>query len=333
MAPFTAAHATRRRVLSVAPWAASLAATLIAAACASPANVGQSSEGTGGSSSGGNTTASSGSGGSTAGSGGSASAGQGGSVTMPTGLPCDLVDVIKARCVSCHSDPPVNKAPIPLLSYDDLTAKSAADPSATYAQRSVLRMQSAVSPMPPGAGVSSTPAEIAAFDDWIQAGYPKGDCSPPDAGPPDDAGMPPTSFNDPPACTSNLTWLFGDSLGEFMHPGRACVACHKTKGGKAPIFAVAGTVYPTGHEPDECISSAVTTASIEITDANGQVTTLKPNLSGNFTSKQSLALPYTAKLKYNGQERAMTTPQNDGDCNSCHTQAGSNGAPGRIRLP
>jgi hypothetical protein len=26
----------------------------------------------------------------------------------------------------------------------------------------------------------------------------------------------------------------------------------------------------------------------------------------------------------------MTTPQTIGDCNGCHTQSGSNGAPGRI---
>jgi predicted CXXCH cytochrome family protein len=29
----------------------------------------------------------------------------------------------------------------------------------------------------------------------------------------------------------------------------------------------------------------------------------------------------------------MMTPQETGDCNSCHTEQGRNGAPGRILLP
>ena len=32
-------------------------------------------------------------------------------------------------------------------------------------------------------------------------------------------------------------------------------------------------------------------------------------------------------------ERAMVAAQTSGDCNSCHTLAGTNGAPGRIMLP
>jgi hypothetical protein len=187
--------------------------------------------------------------------------------------------------------------------------------------------------MPPGAGVSMTAAQIAAFTTWIQAGYPKDQCQPPDGGTMDDGGTPQGTFPDPPVCSSNLTWLFGDSLNDFMNPGKACDACHVTKGPKAPKLAIGGTVYPTGHEPDLCISSTVGAATIEITDKNGQVTTLKPNLSGNFSSKTPIALPYTAKLTFNGQERVMLAPQNSGDCNSCHTQDGANGAPGRIRLP
>jgi mono/diheme cytochrome c family protein len=321
----------RRKLVALAPWAASLVATVVAVACGGPSGVAQTSEGTGGSSS-------SGGGGdpamTTTSAGVTSSSGAGGSVGTPSGLPCDVVDVLKAHCISCHSSPPVSNAPMALLTYADLTAKSAADPASTLAERSVARMQSASSPMPPGAGVTVSPAEIAAFTAWIQAGYPMGDCAAPDAGPPDDAGMPPvTTFNDPPVCSSNLTWLFGDSLGEFMHPGRACDACHAMKGGKAPILSIAGTVFPTGHEPDDCVSSAVGASTIEITDKNGVVTSLKPNLSGNFTSKAVIALPYTAKLTFNGQTRAMIAPQTSGDCNSCHTPDGLNGAPGRIRLP
>jgi len=47
----------------------------------------------------------------------------------------------------------------------------------------------------------------------------------------------------------------------------------------------------------------------------------------------AVAMPYTAKVKYNGLERVMVASQTTGDCNSCHTQAGTKGAPGRILLP
>jgi hypothetical protein len=323
-----------KQLISLAPWAASLAATVVAVACGGPSGVGQTSQGTGGSSNssagGESSTATTATGVTSA---AASTSGAGGGDGSTAGIPCDVLDALQTRCVSCHSNPPVFKAPMALVTYADLTAMSTIDAAQTVAERCVVRMQQAGSPMPPGAMVSMTPAQIAAFSTWIQAGYPKGDCVPPDAGPPDDAGMTPGSFMDPPVCSSNLTWLFGDSLGDVMNPGLACNACHVIKGGKAPILSIAGTVYPTGHEPDKCVSSTVGAAVIEITDKNGQVTKLSPNLTGNFDSKAAIALPYTAKLTFNGQSRAMIAAQTSGDCNSCHTQAGINGAPGRIRLP
>jgi hypothetical protein len=44
-------------------------------------------------------------------------------------------------------------------------------------------------------------------------------------------------------------------------------------------------------------------------------------------------MPYTVEVRYQGRVRAMTTPQSTGDCNSCHTEQGAKGAPGRIMLP
>jgi cytochrome c553 len=70
-----------------------------------------------------------------------------------------------------------------------------------------------------------------------------------------------------------------------------------------------------------------------ITDADGNEYTLEPNQSGNFTSNQAIATPYTARLVTADGERKMFTPQTIGDCNSCHTQDGMSGAPGRIVLP
>lgn len=41
--------------------------------------------------------------------------------------------------------------------------------------------------------------------------------------------------------------------------------------------------------------------------------------------------PYTARVVVNGVVTSqMLTPQTNGDCNSCHTALGAQGAPGRI---
>ncbi|MEZ4453455.1 MAG: hypothetical protein R3B09_28605, partial [Nannocystaceae bacterium] len=62
-----------------------------------------------------------------------------------------------------------------------------------------------------------------------------------------------TGFDDPVQCSSDVYWTMGDHESPFMHPGMACVACHKSQTfHKPPIFLAAGTVYPSGHEPDEC---------------------------------------------------------------------------------
>jgi hypothetical protein len=116
-----------------------------------------------------------------------------------------------------------------------------------------------------------------------------------------------------------------------MRPGEACISCHSSSGG--PRFAVAGTVYPTGHEPDDCNGAGNASAVVVITDANGQAHELSVNQAGNFTLSGTLALPYTAKVVVGGASRAMGASQSTGDCNSCHTQSGSNGAPGRIVVP
>jgi mono/diheme cytochrome c family protein len=118
-----------------------------------------------------------------------------------------------------------------------------------------------------------------------------------------------------------------------MNPGQACIACH-TAEREGPRFAIAGTVYPTGHEPDGCNGSSGG-IQVVITDANGTAYTLTPNSAGNFylQSAPGLALPYTAVVVQGGATRAMTEPQTSGDCNTCHTEAGAEGAPGRIVGP
>jgi hypothetical protein len=121
-----------------------------------------------------------------------------------------------------------------------------------------------------------------------------------------------------------------------MEPGQACISCHARSGGEAPTFVIAGTLYPTGHEPDNCngASGSTTGAKIVVTGSNGNTVSLTPNGAGNFYSSTSLPGPYKAKVVNGaGVERVMSGTASTGDCNSCHTQNGASAAPGRITLP
>jgi hypothetical protein len=135
-----------------------------------------------------------------------------------------------------------------------------------------------------------------------------------------------------PTCTSGMTWTKGNHGSAEMNPGLACIACHSTMNG--PDLTIAGTVYPTGHEPDLCFGAdGASGVQVVITGADGQTITLTPVPSGDFHLGTRLMMPFTAKVTYKGRERAMTAAQTSGDCNGCHTQSGANGAPGRITLP
>jgi len=140
-------------------------------------------------------------------------------------------------------------------------------------------------------------------------------------------------LNAAPICTSNRMWRLGNLGSAAMNPGLACNACHLTQR-RAPLFTAAGTVYPTGHEPDLCNAPNLgTQVTIELHDASGNSATISPNSVGNFYYQGTLTPPLTASVHYMGRTRTMTTPATSGDCNSCHTQDGTMSAPGRITLP
>jgi hypothetical protein len=97
---------------------------------------------------------------------------------------------------------------------------------------------------------------------------------------------------------------------------------------------VAGTIYRKLDEPTDCYG--VPGVVVELTDAKGQVVTLTSNRAGNFMLRvrgQTLAMPFTARVKLKGQQSEMGTPQSTGNCASCHTAQGANGAPGRVVAP
>ena len=284
---------------------------------------------------------SSGSGGSTqtgsgggSGAGGSSQPGSGGKgggadAGVPGGtLPCDVQTLLVNRCDSCHGTTPSGGAPRSLVTYANLTSADPANTAMTEAQVALQRMQNTASPMPPSPASAATSAEIATLQNWINGGYPSGSCG-------GDAGAPPSDpLNAPPTCTSKVTWTQGTNGSSSMEPGQACISCH-AKSGEAPTFVIAGTLYPTGHEPDNCNGvNGTTGAKVVVTGNNGTSVTLTPNSAGNFYSSTTLPPPYKAKVvNAAGVERVMSSTASTGDCNSCHTQTGANNAPGRITLP
>jgi MYXO-CTERM domain-containing protein len=129
-------------------------------------------------------------------------------------------------------------------------------------------------------------------------------------------------------CPGGLAWTGGDRASPNMHPGTACVDCHTQNGG--PRFTLAGTVFAAKAD-DDCLGAKDT--SIVITGADGKILTIAANEAGNFYSDLAVKMPYQAKIVSAGKTKVMLTAQSTGDCNSCHTVAGANNAPGRITLP
>jgi hypothetical protein len=142
------------------------------------------------------------------------------------------------------------------------------------------------------------------------------------------------NFDTPTVCTSRQFWTGGDAGSVSMRPGAACFSCHDDIGRG---FLAAGTVYPTAHEPDDCsgIDGTAEGTEVVLVGADGQSLTLAVNAAGNFriSAYAALALPFQARIRRQGKERAMPTPQTNGDCNFCHTERGAQGAPGRLVAP
>lgn len=239
-----------------------------------------------------------------------------------SGLPCDVQAFLSDRCQGCHGSQLAGGAPIHLVTYSDLTATNAS--GVLIGERCLERMKSASSQMPPPPAATAMTTEIAMFEAWVTAGTPPGDCTGGSGG----AGGGGT-FGGPAVCTSGKNWTGGNRESPLMHPGVACINCHSS--GEGPRFRIAGTVYPTGHEPDDC--DGATAAAVEVTDANGKVTSLAVNAAGNFYTQAAVAFPIHVAVVANGARRAMASSPPTGDCNSCHTQNGANQAPGRIALP
>lgn len=97
--------------------------------------------------------------------------------TAPSGLPCDINNLLTTRCQTCHSANPQYGAPMPLVTWDDLQRPASMDPTKKVYQRVQERVHSVDQPMPPGSQPRLSDQEIASLDAWIAAGAPSSDAT------------------------------------------------------------------------------------------------------------------------------------------------------------
>jgi len=256
---------------------------------------------------------------------GTSSGGPGaGAGAMSSDLPCEIQSLLAAKCLGCHNTNP----PGALASSADFHRASQFDSRRTAGDVAVERVSLTTNlRMPPAPLAPATNAEVAALTAWVKSGAPAASCG-------ERVGVTPNPYDTPTVCTSMKTWTGGNRESPLMRPGGACISCHEQEG-EGPAFALAGTLFPTPHEPNDCngVGNAAG-AQIIITDADGAVHTLAVNPAGNFfLETRGFAFPYRAKVLYEGRERVMVGAQMSGDCNGCHTPDGQENAPGRIFLP
>lgn len=138
------------------------------------------------------------------GAGGGTGGGVGGGFAGDAGaFACDIQPVIKRRCLDCHSNPVKFGAPMPLVTYQDTQAPSAAFPGQRVFQRMAVRVADSVAPMPQAPNPRLTAAEIQAFASWSAGGGALGSCMAPDGGAMD-AGMPDAGNDDCPPGSTEL---------------------------------------------------------------------------------------------------------------------------------
>jgi hypothetical protein len=132
--------------------------------------------------------------------------------SMPAGgLPCDVASVLAANCTSCHADPPVFGAPMPLVEYDDLLVPSVGDPTRPVWELVAERIEDPARPMPqpPATMLDDEKAILRA---WAAGGAPTGtedSCDVPDGDEPgDDVGP------DALPCEPTMTFTAHSSDGD-----------------------------------------------------------------------------------------------------------------------
>jgi hypothetical protein len=161
--------------------------------------------------------------------------------------------VLQANCQSCHQNPPINGAPMPLMTWEDTQATVIADPDgipATSASEKVFQMMetrisSTSNPMPPTGHNLLDAADIATITNWVNAGAPAGtagqSCVGEDGGVPD-ANAPALVCNDDDttlAPASDFNWDDTvDAGGTDIYVCYSFTPTDITDGGTRHIFGI-----------------------------------------------------------------------------------------------
>jgi hypothetical protein len=105
-----------------------------------------------------------------------------------------------------------------------------------------------------------------------------------------------------------------------MNTGQDCISCHGS--GQNPKMVAAGTVYSKASG-----GTAVSGATVTITDSKGAVTKQVTGNSGNFYFTGAISFPANVVVSKCPDLATMPTTITAGGCNSCHNSTM------RIHLP
>lgn len=126
-----------------------------------------------------------------------------------------------------------------------------------------------------------------------------------------------------------------DKSTGLHNQGFDCLSCHYSGGPGEKVFTIGGTIFRKKDAPDKDVASAAEGYTVQLVLRNCQtVTANKGRGSGNFYMNFSPSedfIPFVIDPSGNRVNRsAAVHPKDRLRCNSCHTQSGVNGAPGRI---
>jgi uncharacterized membrane protein len=163
-------------------------------------------------------------------------------------LPCEVAAILESTCLLCHGPVPANGAQDRLDSLSALRAPSRSQPSKSYAQLALERMQSTASPMPPAPYAPATAAQIAQWSAWVSGGTQAGSCVPDP-----DAGVPPVG--DGGVGGPSDAGVSGDLPCDVAHLlGTYCTACHgspPTNGAPVVLSSLQALRAPSPDHPSQ----------------------------------------------------------------------------------
>ncbi len=100
------------------------------------------------------------------------------------GIPCDVLEVLRANCHECHGETPKYGAPMPLVDYDDLQVPAISDPTRKVYELVAERLMDEVVPMPPIDPMQTVERDL--LVEWAHAGAPEDPNAECGDAPPDD---------------------------------------------------------------------------------------------------------------------------------------------------